>query len=383
MYRLYAVLILFAVNHVEVQAQKPVYKSLILSGAGLNPSITYHENFSRGSITIEATPRINYFISNRFALSYGITILSGKDWAPDYIQRYSTVASSPAVRYYLLKNNLLFVEAGIQNGYFKNQGDNYTRKGYFNQAGIGLGINMLTAYHEGWGRFAFEFLIRENFPFKSFDEKNAFIPFDRLGSGIAVYYLLEPARKKKFTAELAKQDAFLRIQDSAKDRNSFQKTAIKSIHSFYVSSPTAISYGYEKSITNRMAINFETSIEMLAGLLYDTAFVRPALKIEPRYYYGFQKRASRGQNVRNNSSDFLCLEAGYITILSVKPVNSGHEFHLIPKWGLRRALGKHFILDFAVGYGIYGEAHNQKLRVGHTPGLDIRLGYCFKSTECQ
>jgi len=385
MYKLTFLFLIFIINiSLSIaQVQKLDLKSNIFLGLGINPNIFYSENLSKGSIEIEAIPHFKYFIGNHMSLCYGISIVYGKRWAPDYLQRNSAITSSPAFRYYLFKNNLFFIEAGIQTGYFNNHGDDYNKKGCFNQAGVGLGINMLTAYHEGWGRFAFEFLIRDNFPFKSFDEKNVFIPFNRLGSGIAVYYLLEPARKKKLTAELAKQDAFLRIQDSAKDRNSFQEKAIKSIHSIYVSSPTAISYGYEKSITNQIAIDVEASIEMLAGLLYDTAFVRPALKIEPRYYYGFQKRASRGQNVRHNSSDFLCLEAGYNTVLSGKPVNSGYEFHLIPKWGFRRALGKHFIFDFSTGYGIYGEVLNQKLRIGHTPGLDIRLGYCFKSTERQ
>lgn len=372
------ILILFLIiNHIHAQVQKPEYKADLFTGIGLDPEIAYREDFTRGSITITTTPRVCYFAGNRLALCYGLSIVSGKEWYPGNLQQYSSLVSSPAIRYYMLKNNILFVETGIQSGIFNNHGDKYNQKGYFNQAGIGLGINLLSAYHEGLGRFAFEFLVRDNFPFKSFDEKNNFIPFNLLGSGIGIYYIIEPARNKNAYSGMPVQEALQTDRDSIASIGHYIKNGIKSIQTIYASSPMAISYGYEKTLTERMAVNMEVSIKRLNGLLYDTAFIRPALKIEPRYYYGFFKRTSRGQNIRNNSSDFLSLEAGYITVLAAKPVNSGHELHLIPKWGLRRALGTHFIIDFAIGYGIYGEIYKQKLRVGHTPGFELRLGYCF------
>lgn len=103
----------------------------------------------------------------------------------------------------------------------------------------------------------------------------------------------------------------------------------------------------------------------------------PIMQVEPRYYYNIVTRYDKGRRTINNSANYLSISANYQFGASIgrsSNVSSQNTFSLIPKWGIKRTIGNHFIFEFATGLGAYTSGGNQ-WRV--TPGLDLKFGYSF------
>jgi hypothetical protein len=96
----------------------------------------------------------------------------------------------------------------------------------------------------------------------------------------------------------------------------------------------------------------------------------PVLKIEPRLYYSVKRRSEINRFI-NNSASFFGVTTNFHAAGSRKYDLS--YLSVIPKWGFRRAMGKHFIFETQMGAGMYFYQGFHQFDAG----LDIKFGYVF------
>ena len=104
----------------------------------------------------------------------------------------------------------------------------------------------------------------------------------------------------------------------------------------------------------------------------------PIVIAEPRYYYNFNRRVQRGRKTSYNASNYVALTGSYFSnALVVSDINyhiRQSAFSLIPKWGIKRTVGKRMNFEFAIGSGLTYTLHE----FGTGIGLDLRFGYNIK-----
>lgn len=117
---------------------------------------------------------------------------------------------------------------------------------------------------------------------------------------------------------------------------------------------------HERQIGEQLSINAQLGFD--GGFYGGTGdfnylFV-PSISVEPRFYYNFNKRVSKGKRTMNNSANYLTIATTFFPKLIeiTNDRNNGREIitraTFIPKWGTRRSISNRFKFDFAVGYGL-------------------------------
>jgi hypothetical protein len=144
----------------------------------------------------------------------------------------------------------------------------------------------------------------------------------------------------------------------------------------------------ESRLTNEISLRTELGLDVGfsdsgLGIQTTTAMI-PNIRLEPRWYYNFEKRVKKGRNTKKNSANFLALNFNYnpdwFVISNDKYANFRviSALAIIPKWGIKRTYGKHFTFETGLGVGpiIY---FNDYLGESSNVGLDLhlRLGYTF------
>jgi hypothetical protein len=140
-----------------------------------------------------------------------------------------------------------------------------------------------------------------------------------------------------------------------------------------------------KLFTLKSEVSFEFGFGSINGFVPDGypnnyyAFT-PTVRLEPRYYYRFNRRVDLGKKTSYNASDFLAITAKYIpnlfTISNVRGLGVPSGVSLIPKWGIKRTIGDRLNFEFAFGFGIVHFFDRPLTRAGF--GLDLRFGYYIK-----
>lgn len=104
----------------------------------------------------------------------------------------------------------------------------------------------------------------------------------------------------------------------------------------------------------------------------------PMVIVEPRYYYNFDRRVERGKKTSYNASNYFALTAGYFFKPFVISNGLYGEYQggasLIPKWGIKRTIGRRLNFEFALGVGL--SFSKAETTAGY--GLDLRFGYNIK-----
>lgn len=114
---------------------------------------------------------------------------------------------------------------------------------------------------------------------------------------------------------------------------------------------------YERQVSSQLTLHTQLGLE--GGLFggggdFNYAFT-PTISVEPRFYYNFNERVAKQKKTINNSANYFTLTGTYIPGLFTvtnDDIEADAALNLIPKWGLRRTIGKNFKFDFAVGYGV-------------------------------
>lgn len=134
-----------------------------------------------------------------------------------------------------------------------------------------------------------------------------------------------------------------------------------------------LSYSYEHAMGRQFSINMEAGVDW-GWHSSNNSFeilARPIFQVEPRIYYNVRKRYDRGQFI-NNSASFFSLNSGF-TFGTFGSDHRSHAFIIAPKWGFRRAMGKHFIFEAQIGGGLWFGPNSHRFN----PELDLKFGYVF------
>ncbi|MDR1722408.1 MAG: hypothetical protein LBR84_00525 [Tannerella sp.] len=117
------------------------------------------------------------------------------------------------------------------------------------------------------------------------------------------------------------------------------------------------------------------SHEVSAGNGESYAIV-PLIAAAPRWYYNLKRRAAKGRNTANNAADYLSIELTVNPGFAIISNNTDVEpaISIIPVWGLRRNLSRHFNFELSGGIGYHcAKSRGSDLGIN----LTIRLGYVF------
>ncbi|UAM97965.1 hypothetical protein K8354_17025 [Polaribacter litorisediminis] len=119
---------------------------------------------------------------------------------------------------------------------------------------------------------------------------------------------------------------------------------------------------------------------------YDSPFLlTPVIVVEPRFYYNLKKRSENSKPIDGNSGNFFALKMGYHPdwFVLFNPDNAPivSDFSIIPTWGIRRYLGKHFNYEAGLGAGF---SYTFAKRAGYSEdkseielNMHLRIGYRF------
>ncbi len=168
-------------------------------------------------------------------------------------------------------------------------------------------------------------------------------------------------------------------------------------------------YGYELplwrtgTIIGRVGANFGITGQTTRGGDWRTGtgvpwgdywMVAPSIELEPRWYYGLDRRDRHGRSTFGNAGSFVSLNVqnrfpGYIS-------DKGFDMYGVtffsPTWGLRRVWRDHWMFEFTTGvrfgvthnggYWWNGDADggvswaNRKAVIDHI-NVNVRFGYSF------
>jgi len=142
----------------------------------------------------------------------------------------------------------------------------------------------------------------------------------------------------------------------------------------------------EMKLTNQIALRTELGMNagFFGGYFYPkTGFLMtPIITVEPRWYYNLEKRQSKSKNISGNSGNFVSLQTSYnpnwFVISNYNNLKTFNLITIIPTWGIKRNIGKHFTYETAIGVGYGHQFREGYLDLeGIAIDLHLRVGYRF------
>ena len=145
----------------------------------------------------------------------------------------------------------------------------------------------------------------------------------------------------------------------------------------------------EAKLSNNIALRTEVGFDfgIWESTFYDDApfLLTPVIVIEPRFYYNLKKRSNESKRIDGNSGSFIALKMGYhpdwFVLFNTNDVPVISDFSIIPTWGIRRNIGKHFNYETGIGVGYsytFAErAGYAKDESGIELNMHLRIGYIF------
>ncbi|NRT17146.1 hypothetical protein HNP99_003525 [Flavobacterium sp. 28A] len=151
---------------------------------------------------------------------------------------------------------------------------------------------------------------------------------------------------------------------------------------------------YEFKLDRKWALRTELATELSTYTYFDWdtgltngTIIPVSVVVEPRFYYGIDRRNRLGRNIAHNSSNFFSLKTSfsanripiYITEDNSRIANS---ILAIPTFGIRRSFAKNFSYEFAFGFGvkynIYSNSHSCNCdQLNNYTDLQAKIGYTF------
>lgn len=144
----------------------------------------------------------------------------------------------------------------------------------------------------------------------------------------------------------------------------------------------------EAKLSNTIALRTEVGLDF--GIWettyyddYDSPFIlTPVIVLEPRFYYNLKKRAEKSKRTDGNSGNFIALKTSYhpeVALFNSDDAPVVSDFGIIPTWGIRRNLGKHFNFEAGLGagysYTFAESAGYSENEGGFELNMHLRIGY--------
>jgi hypothetical protein len=145
----------------------------------------------------------------------------------------------------------------------------------------------------------------------------------------------------------------------------------------------------EAKLSNQIVLRSEVGFDsgIFGGSLYEgTKFLfAPVITLEPKWYYNLNRRSSKSKNISGNSGNFVSLKASYnpdwFVISNYDDISVINQISIIPTWGVRRIIGKHFHYETGIGLGyryIFAKSAGYlQNNSGAALNLHLRIGYRF------
>lgn len=143
----------------------------------------------------------------------------------------------------------------------------------------------------------------------------------------------------------------------------------------------------EAKLTNQIALRTELGMNtgFFAGSIYPENFNYlsiPLVRAEPRWYYNLERRLSKSKAIAGNSGNFLALQTTYypplFVVSNIDNLKIPTYISIIPTWGIKRNVGKHFTYETGIGIGYYHQFHKgSEDTQGTILNLHLRVGYRF------
>lgn len=134
-------------------------------------------------------------------------------------------------------------------------------------------------------------------------------------------------------------------------------------------------FNYEFKLANQISLRTEAGLTLTfftykdnpwtisdEGSTYVVAV--PAFTIEPRWYYNLERRIRKGKDIIRNRANYVSVMAhysgGWGAINPNEKIDEVPDFiAVVPTWGMRRTLDKHFNYELGGGLGyIYTSKYN-------------------------
>lgn len=148
----------------------------------------------------------------------------------------------------------------------------------------------------------------------------------------------------------------------------------------------------ESRLSDQFTLKTEIGLDVFTNKDDDDAnfdALVPVITFEPRWYYNLEKRGTKGKNIDNNAANFIALTTIYhpdwFVISGTDNAYVNHQIAIIPKWGIKRNIGKsNFNYELGAGLG-YNFILKRKYSFEDSGevwlDLHARIGYTFKSTR--
>lgn len=146
----------------------------------------------------------------------------------------------------------------------------------------------------------------------------------------------------------------------------------------------------EVKLSNQIALRAEIGMDasIWGGNFYTKTgyLMTPVFRIEPRWYYNLNKRVSKSKSISGNSASFLTIQTSYnpnwFTISNYDDnIEIVNQISIIPTWGIKRNLGKHFTYETGLGIGYshyFAKSEGYLKDIGEAAiNLHLRIGYRF------
>lgn len=147
----------------------------------------------------------------------------------------------------------------------------------------------------------------------------------------------------------------------------------------------------EAKLTNSIVLRTEIGFDL--GIWKSTFYddfndfflLTPVITLEPRFYYNLDKRLKKSKKIDGNSGNFIALNMSYhpdwFVISKNDDVRIVSDISIMPTWGIRRNIGKHFNYEVGIGAGF---TYTFAKQVGYSkdkseiePNTHLRIGYRF------
>lgn len=144
---------------------------------------------------------------------------------------------------------------------------------------------------------------------------------------------------------------------------------------------------HEAKLTNRISLRSELGFDTGLTIRSNSTdiILGTAISLEPRWYYNISKRKSKSKRIDGNSGNFISIKTQYhpdiIIASSNDNINLISDITIVPTWGIRRNIGKHFNYEagFGIGYIHYFKEKNVRIidEADVAVNLHARIGYRF------
>ena len=126
-----------------------------------------------------------------------------------------------------------------------------------------------------------------------------------------------------------------------------------------------LSFQYETKLERKLALHTEAGILINTysnfsndpSVRGQTEYISaPYFSIEPRFYYGLDRRARLNRNIAHNSSNYFSLKTSYrANNWQISNSNDKERIvpalAIVPSFGIRRSFAKNFNYEFSFGVG--------------------------------